>query len=77
MICHAREMAERILNDTLTKQEIIQAEILVRLECPELRACRRALDDLLVKLGQIQRDEASPSVQEQDKRCQIKRACAT
>lgn len=72
MICPLRIMAERLLNDkTIMDIDILQAEILVRVECPERKACRRALDNLLIKRGQNKRDKADPIDQEQDRKRRV------
>ena len=67
MICPAQEILKRLLNNP-TEHDILQAEIFVRLECPEHKACRRALDHELIKRGQLKRDQADPVTQETDKK---------
>lgn len=71
MICQARIMAERILNNkTLTEQDILQAEILVRTECPEVQKLEELYNKLCIDKFHRHRENGDPTIQEEDRKAQ-------
>lgn len=58
-------MTERLLkNGTLTDRDIMQAEVLVKIECPEMKACIKALNEVIIKRDRERRAKDDPTTQE-------------
>ena len=71
MICQVHIIAERIKkNKDMTYNDILEWEILVRLDCPEMKACKLALNELLIKRDQYKKAMDNPTIQEQNHRAQ-------
>ena len=68
MKCAAEEMSKKLLSGNVTEKDILDAEVIVRIECFYRKTCRNLLDNLLIERDRVRRITADPTTQEQDKR---------
>ena len=61
-------MSRKLLSGNVTQKDILDAEVIVRIECFYRKTCRNLLDNLLIERDRIRRITEDPTIQEQDKR---------